>query len=69
MNLKQKIGESLQKSKVAIIGAIIVVFSANNLEIFFPGFNDSAIWGIPLALLMIWFITWLKGLGWSGLRV
>ena len=67
MSLKQKIGESLQKNKVAIIGAIIVVFSANNLEIFFPSFTDSAIWGIPLALLMIWFITWIKGLGWSDL--
>lgn len=67
MNYKQKIGESLRKNKVAILGAIIVVFSANNLDIFFPGFTDSAIWGIPLALLIIWFITWIKGLGWSDL--
>ena len=67
MSFKQRIGESLQKNKIAIIGAIIVVFSANNLEIFFPNFTDSEIWGIPLALLMIWFITWIKGFGWSDL--
>ena len=67
MSFKQRIGDSLQKNKIAIIGAIVLVFSANNLEIFFPKFTDSAIWGIPLALLMIWFITWIKGLGWSDL--
>ena len=67
MTLKQKFGELLQKNTIAIVGVIIIVFSANNLILFFPNFTDSAIWGIPLALLIIWFITWVKGLGWSDL--
>ena len=67
MGYKQKVGKLLQHNKIAIIGAVLIVFSVNNLILFFPDFTDSAIWGIPLALLMIGFITWLKGLGWSDL--
>lgn len=67
MGFKQKIGEVLQHNKIAILGSIFIVFSVNNLILFFPDFTDSAIWGIPLALLMIGLITWLKGLGWSDL--
>lgn len=67
MRIQKQLGELLKHNKIAIVGAMIVVFSVNNLNLFFPNFTDSAIWGIPLALFMIWLFSWLKGTGWSDL--
>ena len=67
MGIKHKPGELLQKNVFAIAVSIFIVLSVNNLILFFPNFTDSAIWGIPFALLMIWVFTWLKGEGWSDL--
>ena len=64
---RERVGEALLNNKIAILGAIIIVFSVNNLNLFFPSFSDSAIWGIPFALLAIWLISWLKRVGWSEL--
>ena len=65
--VRERIGEALLNNKIAILGAIIVVFSVNNLNLFFPAFTDAAIWGVPFALLAIWLISWLKRTGWSEL--
>lgn len=67
LTIRERIGEALLNNKIAILGTIIIVFSVNNLILFFPSFTDSAIWGIPFALLAIWVISWLKGVGWSEL--
>lgn len=67
ITFRERVGEALLNNKIAILGAIIIVFSVNNLNLFFPAFTDSAIWGIPFALLAIWFISWLKRSGWSDL--
>ena len=63
--LRDRVGESLLNNKVSILGAILIVlFIAQILKFTFP---DYLFWGIPLALLAIWLISWLKKVGWSDL--
>ena len=63
--LRDRVGESLLNNKVSILGAILIVlFIAQILKFTFP---DLLFWGIPLALLAIWLISWLKKVGWSDL--
>jgi membrane protease YdiL (CAAX protease family) len=61
--LREKIGKSLLNNKVSILGAILIVaFISQVLKFTYP---DLLFWGIPLALLAIWLISWLKQVGWS----
>ncbi|TFH35956.1 MAG: CPBP family intramembrane metalloprotease [Anaerolineales bacterium] len=61
--LRERVGESLLNNKISILGAILfVLFIAQILKFTFP---DLLFWGIPLALLAIWLISWLKKVGWS----
>jgi len=61
--LRERVGKSLLNNKVSILGAILIVlFIAQILKFTFP---DLLFWGIPLALLAIWLISWLKKVGWS----
>ncbi len=61
--LRDRVGKSLLNNKVSILGAILIVlFIAQILKFTFP---DLLFWGIPLALLAIWLISWLKKVGWS----
>jgi len=61
--LRERVGNSLLNNKVSILGAILIVlFIAQILKFTFP---DLLFWGIPLALLAIWLISWLKKVGWS----
>jgi membrane protease YdiL (CAAX protease family) len=63
--LRERVGESLLNNKVSILGSILIVlFISQFLKFTFP---DRLFWGIPLALLAIWFISWLKQVGWSDL--
>ena len=63
ISFRDKVGESLLNNKVSILGAILIVlFIAQILKFTFP---DLLFWGIPLALLAIWLISWLKKVGWS----
>jgi membrane protease YdiL (CAAX protease family) len=64
---RDRLGEILRESKLAILASVLAVVSINNLNLFVPAFTDAAIWGIPLALLLIWLISWLKGDRWSDL--
>jgi hypothetical protein len=61
--LRERVGKSLLDNKVSILGAILIVlFLHQILKFTFP---DLLFWGIPLALLAIWLISWLKKVGWS----
>jgi membrane protease YdiL (CAAX protease family) len=61
--LRERVGNSLLNNKVSILGAILIVlFISQILKFTFP---DLLFWGIPLALLAIWLISWLKKVGWS----
>ena len=61
--LRERVGKSLLNNKVSILGAILIVlFLSQILKFTFP---DLLFWGIPLALLAIWLISWLKKVGWS----
>ena len=61
--LRERIGNSLLNNKVSILGAILfVLFLSQFLKFTFP---DLLFWGIPLALLAIWLISWFKQVGWS----
>jgi membrane protease YdiL (CAAX protease family) len=61
--LRERVGNSLLNNKVSILGSILIVlFIGQFLKFTFP---DLVFWGIPLALLAIWFISWLKQVGWS----
>jgi len=63
--LRERVGESLLNNKVSILGSILIVlFISQFLKFTFP---DRIFWGIPLALLAIGFISWLKQVGWSDL--
>ncbi len=63
--LRERVGYSLLNNKASILGAILIVlFISQILKFTFP---DLIFWGIPLALLVIWLITWLKNAGWSDL--
>lgn len=61
--LRERVGKSLLNNKVSIFVSILVVlFIAQIFKFTFP---DLVFWGIPLALLAIWLISWLKKVGWS----
>jgi hypothetical protein len=63
ISFRDKVGESLLNNKVSILGSILIVlFLSQILKFTFP---DLLFWGIPLALLVIWLISWLKKVGWS----
>jgi len=63
ITFRDKVGKSLLDNKASILGAILIVlFIAQILKFTFP---DLLFWGIPLALLAIWLISWLKKVGWS----
>jgi hypothetical protein len=63
ISFRDKVGESLLNNKASILGAILfVAFISQILKFTFP---DLLFWGIPLALLAIWLISWLKRVGWS----
>jgi len=63
ISFRDKVGESLLNNKASILGAIVIVlFIGQILKFTFP---DLLFWGIPLALLAIWLISWLKKVGWS----
>jgi len=65
ISFRDKVGESLLNNKASILGAIIfVAFISQILKFTFP---DLLFWGIPLALLAIWLISWLKKVGWSDI--
>jgi len=61
--LRERVGKSLLNNKVSILGAILIVLFID--QIFKFTFPDLVFWGIPLALLAIWLISWLKKVGWS----
>jgi membrane protease YdiL (CAAX protease family) len=62
---RERVGKSLLNNKVSIFGSILIVlFIAQIFKFTFP---DLVFWGIPLALLAIWLISWLKKVGWSDL--
>ena len=61
--LRERVGNSLLNNKVSILGAILIVLFID--QIFKFTFPDLVFWGIPLALLAIWIISWLKKVGWS----
>ncbi len=63
--LRERFGKSLLNNKVSILGAILIVlFISQILKFTFP---DLLFWGIPLALLAIWLISWLKKVGWADI--
>lgn len=63
ISFRDKVGESLLNNKASILGAILfVAFISQILKFTFP---DLLFWGIPLALLAIWLISWFKQVGWS----
>lgn len=63
ISFRDKVGESLLNDKASILGAILLVlFIGQILKFTFP---DLVFWGVPLALLTIWLISWLKKVGWS----
>ena len=63
ISFRDKVGESLLNNKASILGAIVIVlFIGQILKFTFP---DLLFWGIPLALMAIWLISWLKKVGWS----
>jgi membrane protease YdiL (CAAX protease family) len=62
-SLRERIGNALRTNKFAIFGAILIIlFISQILKFTLP---DYSFWGIPLALLAIWVISWLEGEGWS----
>ncbi len=63
ISFRDKVGESLLNDKASILGAILLVLFIG--QIFKFTFPDLVFWGIPLALLAIWLISWLKKVGWS----
>jgi membrane protease YdiL (CAAX protease family) len=64
-SLRERVGKSLRINKFAIFGAILIVLLISQiLKFILP---DLSFWGIPLALLAIWFFSWLEGAGWSDI--
>jgi uncharacterized protein len=62
-SLRERIGKSLHNNKASILGAILLVLFIG--QIFKFTFPDLVFWGIPLALMTIWLISWFKEVGWS----
>jgi CAAX protease family protein len=63
--LRERVGKSLLNNKVSILGSILIVLFIS--QIFKFTNPDLVFWGIPLALLAIWLISWFKQVGWSDL--
>ena len=64
-SLRERIGRSLLNNKFSILGAILsVLFVTQILKFTYP---DFLFWGIPLGLVLIWLISWLKNVGWSDI--
>jgi membrane protease YdiL (CAAX protease family) len=71
-SLRERVGKSLLENKIAIFASIlIVIFISQVLKIADPDLmvlgRSISFWGIPLALLAIWIISWFKEVGWSDL--
>jgi membrane protease YdiL (CAAX protease family) len=63
--LRQRVGTSLLNDRFSIVGAILLVaFISQILKFTLP---ELDFWGIPVALLAIWLLSWLKGVGWSDI--
>jgi membrane protease YdiL (CAAX protease family) len=62
-SLRDKLGKQLQNNKPAIFGAILFVFFIDRAVADLRGL------GIPLALLLIWGLSWLKRAGWSDVGI
>ena len=60
------VGQLLHNNKLAIIGSILLVFFVGRIRFLFP---DLYPLGVPLSLLAIWAIFWLKRVGWSDLGI
>ena len=65
-NFRGNIGFLLRDNKITIAAAILLVFLLNRIDFIFP---QLRILGIPLTLLLVWGISWLKRTGWSDLGV
>jgi hypothetical protein len=70
--LRERVGKSLLENKIAIIASILIVIFIGQVlkfvdqDLVVLGRSPS-FWGIPLALLAIWIISWFKEVGWSDL--
>lgn len=70
--IRNGVGKALLENKIAIFAAILFVLFVDQIlkfadaDLVFLG-RSISFWGIPLALLAIWIISWLKGVGWSDL--
>ena len=62
-NFRDKVGFHLQNNKTVILVSILFVFFVDRVV------SDLRGLGIPLALLLIWGISWLKRVGWSDLGI
>jgi membrane protease YdiL (CAAX protease family) len=62
-SFRESVGESLLNNKASILGAILIVLFIS--QVFKFTIPDLVFWGIPLALLAIWLISWFKKVGWS----
>lgn len=64
--LREKMGNALNTNKAPIIASVLFVFFFNGIFFLIPDFRYL---GVPLALLAIWLISWLKRTGWSDLGI
>ena len=69
---RYRVGKALFENKFAILAAIFIVLFLAQIPKFADQDNlilgrSPAFWGIPMALLAIWIISWLKGVGWSDI--
>lgn len=64
--LRERVGQSLLNNKAAILGAILLVLLIAEIKFLIP---DLIVLGIPVALLVIWLISWFKRVGWSDLGI
>lgn len=59
------VGESLLNNKGSIFGAILIVMGLSQFLKFAA--PDYLFWGIPMTVLVIGLMTWLKKVGWADL--
>ena len=64
--LRKRVGKSLLDNKISILGAILLVLFIAEIKFLLP---DLIVLGIPVALLAIWLISWLKKVGWSDIGI
>ena len=62
-SVRDFIGSLLQRNNLAMGGALILVASISMLDLVLPPL------GVPIALLLIWLISWLLRSSWSDLGV